>query len=200
MKATLTTTENETALKLIEEWVRQTTDNVGLDAYGYDVSPISSESYDGFIAFTDGGWDGIVTFGLHSEETYRIPLIAKVEEADYAWCREEFVKLHGITDEEVDDHDEWEDFRMEWEMNDDSCWFMKVRAIFYEAENRRNETGQDEVLLCVGINDDFNYGRDSVGAWAGNIGTHWTWERTIPLADVTPELLAECQAEALKAL
>lgn len=191
------------ALALIQDFVERVTEQIadGRDAYGYDVSEVLSEAVPGFIPYTDGGWDGVATFSLYGEAAYSMPEMKGFLESDYEHAQEEFRREYELADDaDVNEHGEWADWLTTWEQDDDGCFFMKVRALIYSAENRRNETGQDEVILCVGFNDDFGYGRDHVGAWAGNIGTHWKWERTIPLADVTAELLAQCEEEALAAL
>jgi hypothetical protein len=191
------------ALALVQEFVERVTQSIADDyeAYGHDVNDVLSESVPGFIPFTDGGWDGVAHFSLYGEAANAMPEMKSFLESDYKFAQEEFRREHDLADDAiVFDHDEWEDWLTEWEQGDDGCFVMKVRALMYSAENHRNETGQDEVILCVGFNDDFGYGRDHVGAWAGNAGTHWKWERTIPLADVTEELLAECEKEALAAL
>ena len=191
------------ALTLVQDFVERVTEQIAsdYDAYGHQVSDVLSESVPGFIPYTDGGWDGVAHFSLYGEAAYALPEMKSFLEGDYKFAQEEFRREYELADDaDVAEHGEWEDWLTTWEQDDDGCFFMKVRALIYSAENHRNETGQDEVILCVGFNDDFGYGRDSVGAWAGNVGTHWKWERTIPLADVTPELLAECETEALKAL
>lgn len=73
-----------------------------------------------------------------------------------------------------------------YEYEDESLratYFYKVRAILYSAQSSRNDSGKDEVYLIAGVCTDFEYGRDS--------GTTWVFEKTIPLADLTEELIAD---------
>ena len=195
---------NDDALYLVKEFVEEMIETVGSDSYGCRVDEVSSEAYDGFIPYTDGGWDGVATFGFYSEPAYGTPQIAKFHDQDYDWCLSEFRAENEWEDEEVPEgndvplrlSDAWQDYRQEWECSDESVWFVKVRGLVYGQHHRRNETGQDEVMLCFGINTDFDYGRDHV-SYAPGAGTDWVWERTIPLAEVTEEFLAECRKEIL---
>lgn len=193
-------TDHPAALALIKGFVENGIEQLGhsVECYDYRVDDVESESRDGFIPYTEGGYDGIAYVGFHSGGTYSVKHFESLLDKDYEWCMEEFRREHDLADDaDVDEHPEWEEFHQEWEYNDEDVWFLKLRALIYDSDNRRNESGQDEVLLCMGINDDFNYGRDSIG-WCPGVGTKWLWERTIPLAEVTPELLAECREEFWK--
>ena len=78
----------------IRDLIEDVCDGVGYDAYYHDVNPISAESYSGFIAFTDGGWDGVVTFGFHGEEAWSTDAIRPYVERDHDECVAAFRSEH----------------------------------------------------------------------------------------------------------
>jgi hypothetical protein len=73
-----------------------------------------------------------------------------------------------------------------------ATYFYKARAILYSPQNGNNESGKAEVYLIAGVCTDFEYGRDS--------GTTWVYERTIPLGDLTEELVEQLGRDVRKAL
>lgn len=157
---------------------------------------IQSKSYDGFIAFTDGGWDAVATFAFNSDTTNCVELLADSVTSDSMMMVEEFRREYGeeMTDDEMYEHPDYEDFTSEWYCNDTTIWFVKARALFYKANNYRNTSGEDEYLFCFGVNDDFDYGRDDI-SWCKGVGTHWSFERNVPVSDITPELLSEIKTQ-----
>ena len=189
----------------VREMIESVTDAIGFDAWSERVEEIESVARDGFIPFTNGGWNGTVTFGLHGEEAWSVDQIRPIVEADYKEMLATFLTEHDIADYASDDltvppelQQEWEDYTTEWEQGDDCAWFVYVRAIFYEQGNSRNQSGEDEFLFCLAINDDLNYGRDSI-SWLKGVGSHWIWERNIPVSELTPDLLVLIEAEYLQA-
>ena len=183
----------------IHDLIEQITDSIGSDAYFSRVEPIEYRSVPGFIPYTEGGLNGIVTFGFYQEYALSCKIIEPFVIRDYEEQRVEFRRQHELTDDaDVYDHPEWEDFQTEWEQSDEgSEWFVYVRAILFGTDNSRNETGEDEVCFIAMVNDDFGYGRDSIGYAPG--GSHDFYERTVKLSEVTADLLSEIQGEMLKA-
>lgn len=195
----------------VREMIEEVTESIGNDAWSCRVEEIESKSRDGFIAFTDGGWNGCVTFGFHQEVSWVVDQIKPFVERDQIQMFDQFLEERGALGEVieprqpdaepnwelVDQHPEWEEFRDGWGQEDDTAWFVYVRAIFYDQDNHRNVSGEDEFQFCLGINDDFNYGRDSISWCKG--GSTWVWERNVAVSEITPELLAEIQREFLEA-
>lgn len=182
---------------MIEEVVDIIKDNGGVGT----VDAVSWQGFDGFVPFTDGGWDGVVAFDLHHEVTHTMihPSIVRLIDAGHRLAEDEFRGEYGVPDSftDVEDHDEWEDWRDAWEMSCPEHWFVKVRALYYRADSHRNETGHDEYLICFGICDDVDYGRDSI-SWLPGVGTHWLWEETVLVADLTEEKLESIKGSLLE--
>ena len=89
-------------------------------------------------------------------------------------------------------------------MREGGTFFYKIRALYHDADNSDNESGEPEVLFCVGVNTDFEYGRDSI-PWLRCYGqptqqTHWVWEAAVKVRDITPELLDQLAESAASAL
>lgn len=177
--------------EMIQEMIETVCDEVGFDAWHHQVDPIESKSRSGFIAFTDGGWDGVVTFGFYGETARSTKDIAPFLDRDYDQMRDTFIAEHlpEAHEENYLDFPDWEEFQSDWEQSDDTTWFVKVRAIFYAADNSRNRSGEDEWFFLLGVCDDFNYGRDTVGGWAPGVGTKWKYECNVTDAEITAELL-----------
>lgn len=96
----------------------------------------------------------------------------------------------------------WE-FEHEW-LSEGGTYFYKVRAIYFDAGSSRNESGEPEVFFMVGVNTDFEYGRDSI-SWLPYMGgkaqqTEWCWECTAKAADITEDFIDALKREALDAL
>lgn len=175
-------------------------DDIGMDACFTNMETIEHNHVSGFIPFTDGGWNGVITFDLVSEQAEHNSIIAPYNDADYKRMVESFCDEHGVSTEfDYWDHAEWEQFRDDWQYNTDPTnWFVYARAIFYESRNSRNETGEDEFHFLVGVNTDFNYGRDYV-SYAKGAQTYWVYERTVPVSLITKEVLSTVRDEMIEA-
>ena len=73
--------------------------------------------------------------------------------------------------------EEFHEFSTEYMQEGGEYWLV-ANANYFAADNRRNETGQDEVFFFAGVNTDFTYGRDK--------GLESTWEKTYKLKYLTP--------------
>lgn len=62
-------------------------------------------------------------------------------------------------------------------LTEGGTFFYQFRAMFYSADNSRNESGVDEVLFMAGVNLDFEYGRDK--------GLEITYENCVPVELLT---------------
>lgn len=196
------TAEMTGTMESIKTMIEEVMDDIG-EPFSTHLDEIPHEAYDGFIPFTNGGYDGVLVFGLHGsyEESNGTALIAKHLDNDYKMMQAEFRREKELDDEvELDETVEgWEQFRDKWEQNDEGgTWFVKVRAILFFPDNHRNETGEAEILFCIGINDDFEYGRDSI-SWARGTGTTWVWEETVKVVDINETKLEEIKVAMLAA-
>lgn len=195
-----TETIPETIHDKVKNLVAEVVDAIDTDAIGSSVEEIESKHVSGFIPFTDGGWDGVVTFGLLDHGWDFGGKIRASVERDQDEMLAQFIADQGLPEtttwDDLSENPEWDDFRTEWEQSDPATFFVKVRALFYRAHHHRNVSGRDEYLICIGLNDDYNYGRDSIG-WCPGVGTTWTWETNLPVDEITPERLAEIKATML---
>lgn len=188
----------------VRDMISDVIDAVGHDhAFTTSVEDIERDHVPGFIPYTDGGWTGTATFGFYSEPSWSVDVIQPSLEQDYDDMVEAFVAEHGVNPRNDDDdqyweHDKWQDFQDQWEQSDDTCWFVYARAIFYGAENSRNESGEDEFFFLLGVNTDFNYGRDYV-SYAPSARTHWLYEVAIPVSQLDEATLSAVAAGMLDA-
>jgi hypothetical protein len=216
----------ETVDGLIHEWVETVASELSTmdDCYDFRVEEIENEARSGFFPFTEGGWEGIVyatLWGAYSSGS--IPAVIQPfidsslndcqEEWDrenpehpYSWLFEDDaedqgqVTLLGKSTEREHWREKFYEFETEW-MSSGDTYFYKVRAIYYGPSNHRNESGEPEVFLMVGINTDFEYGRDHI-PWLSYYGsdphcTKWLWEKNIPVSQVTPEIVKTMIKDAI---
>ena len=66
-------------------------------------------------------------------------------------------------------------------MSEGGTFFYQLRAMYYSADNMRNESGDDEILFLAGVNLDFEYGRDK--------GLEVTYEKCVPVKELTIEMI-----------
>jgi len=185
--------------------------------YGGDietsVSDICHESYDGFIPFTNGGFDLTVPTDLRSawgsgsypaNKEMREYLEGVIESSQQD-ALESFVQENKTVLEElfpdanldnptydlINYHDLYNmdrgdlaerlsEIEDEW-LSEGSVFFYQLRAMYYSADNARNESGEDEILFLAGTNTDFEYGRDS--------GLEVTYENCVPVSLLTIEMV-----------
>ena len=212
---------------LCRRWVTEVLEAVEdfHDVYGTNLSEVENRSRDGFIAFTDGGFDGIGMATLRDAEgSGAIPEIIRPylesaqKDAEKDW--DEAHPDHPISwiyaDEPpqgvlpgIEPSREREHWRQEWHefsdqhIGEGGTYFYKVRVLFH-GDRHDSESGEPEVLFCVGINTDFEYGRDHI-PWLRCYGrdpncTKWVWEKTVKVADLTEEMVEQFIDEAVKAL
>lgn len=189
----------------IKDFIEGIVDALDSDAIGSSVEEIPHEYRSGFVPFTDGGWNGTITFDLHSETASSVKLFEKMLQDDYEMACQQWRSDQGLADDAEIDHEdpEWQEFMCDWEHGGDGeDWFVYVRAIRREPggnSNHKYVPAGGGYEFCLGINDDINYGRDSI-SWCPGVGSHWIYEtETIPYAEITSEKLAEIKAGMLKA-
>lgn len=208
---------------LVQEWCKDVTDEVSqfYDCYHSNVGEVENQWRDGFIPYTQGGFDGIVYASIRNAHgSGSVPAAVQpylnrdIKECEEEWDRQNpehtigwiYSREHDGQGELLElstEREHWRErhyeFEQEW-LDEGGTYFYKVRALFYAANNSHNETGEAEVLFCVAINTDFEYGRDSI-SWLPNAKcSEWVWERTVKVADITQPLIDELRVEAVKAL
>lgn len=215
----------------VNSWVEAVLNEVAQfhDVTHTDIRRVENVGYDGFIPFTEGGVDGIAYGSLEhmygsggGPRRMRDILETMFKDVQEAWDREHPETPYAILFMR-DDPDQLllpehpprpEPYETQREafyeleqryLSEGGTYFYKVRALFYDKGNIRNETGEAEVLFCVGYNDDLEYGRDSI-SWLpspanGGPGTHWLWERTVTVRALerlkTWQCLVDAAVEAL---
>jgi hypothetical protein len=171
------------------------------DCYDSNVEEVESESRDGFIAYTDGGWDGVAYATLsYAHGSGHIPAAVRgAIDSSIADAEADFAEEHGLT---VAEMDAWEDEeRAKWEMptlpgmprasyppqhplreqlwelidswlGEGGTYFYKVRVLFYREDNGRNDNpGTAMVRLFAYLNTDYEYGRDYI-SWLTYYGSN----------------------------
>lgn len=191
-----------------------------------NVSEVCNRSYDGFIAFTDGGFDGL-GFGdmghAHGSgsapqaiQPYIDSALKDIEkdwdkenpEHTVEWCHQEDDTLQLVMPGFVPSRERemWQQKYWEFEdanMSEGGTYFYKVRVLFH-GDQHSSESGEPEALFCVGINTDFEYGRDHI-PWLTCYGksphcTKWLWEKTIKIKDLRNQRIDSFISQASKAL
>ena len=175
------------------------------------VNEIEHKSRDGFIPFTNGGFDLMVPTDLMTmwgsgsgpsnekindylqgviESSQQDALESFVEE-NKSIFEELFpdVDMDNPTDDPINYHILYDmgqgdlaEKLSEHEhmyMTEGSTFFYQLRAMYYSADNSRNESGDDEILFMAGVNLDFEYGRDK--------GLEVTYENCVPVELLTNE-------------
>lgn len=213
---------------LCRRWVTEVLETVeGFDdVYGTNVSEVENRARDGFIPFTDGGFDGLAyatlrdAYGTGAAPSVIQPYLdSAIEDAEKAWDEEnpehtvawiyadddaDQLTLPGVEKSRERDHwrEKWYEFEDE-SLREGGTYFYKVRVLFH-GDQHDSESGEPEALFCVGINTDFEYGRDHI-SWLSCYGkspncTTWVWEKTVKVADLTEEMVETFIKEAGKAL
>ena len=183
-------------------------ENYGGCVYSH-VTDICHKSYDGFIPFTNGGFDLTVPTDLRSawgsgDYPSNVKIRAELErvmESSQQDAMENFVQenksefeklfpdadldnptLDLINYHELYDMDQGklaEDLDMYESdyMTEGGTFFYQLRAMYFSADNFRNESGKDEIYFLAGVNLDFEYGRDK--------GLEITYEKNVPVEDLS---------------
>jgi hypothetical protein len=197
------------------------------DVYGTNVSEVRNTPCDGFIPFTDGGFDGAGYATLsYAYGSGRIPDVIqpyvdsalKDAERDWdrenpehtaAWCLEHVEPeptLPGIGPQTYTDRDMWREKFYEFQdehMREGGTYFYKVRVLFH-GDQHSSESGEPEAYFMVGINTDFEYGRDNI-PWLSCYGqktqqTTWLWEKTVKIRNLNARRIASLTRQAIAAL
>lgn len=196
------------------------------DVYGTNISEVENVRRDGFIPFTDGGFDGVGLATLaYAHGSGAAPAVIQpyldsaLKDVEEAWDEEnpehKLAWIYADDDsaqetlpgiERSRERERWREKYWDFEnsnMSEGGTYFYKVRVLFH-GDRHSSESGEPEALFCVGINTDFEYGRDHI-AWLSCYGrspncTTWVWEKTVRVADLTEEMVETFIAEAAEAL
>jgi hypothetical protein len=197
------------------------------DVYGTNVSEVENRSRDGFIPFTDGGFDGI-GYGrmgyAHGAgcvpEAIKPYLDDALKEVEKGWDEnhpdhpvkwlfeheEPHPTLPGIEPQRITKRDQLrEEFYEQQDsyLSEGDTYFYKVRVLFH-GDQHSSESGEPEAFFMVGINTDFEYGRDSI-PWLRCYGrdpqcTKWLWEKTVKIKHLNARRIASLTRQAIKGL
>ena len=186
-----------------------------------NLAEICHESYEGFSPYTNGGVDFTAAISLdYLVGTGKSFVNAKVSNEiektmDYCYtgAREQFIAENREvlenwftadelnTNKDTINYHELYDLKLgtlaeslsEMEQSwQDSVLFIQHRAMFYSADNSRNDTGEDEIAFRSGVNLDYDSGRDK--------GIVYTFEETVKVGDLTPNKLKEILNNMLQSI
>lgn len=160
-----------------------------LDGEKSRVEEVEYQAREGFLPFTNGGYR-VMKYGdlALAESTGSFPpIIGERLEASYEYALDCFAEENPdkvMTDNQVKEEyrEEWCDYYSAW-LSEGGLFGYEVRALFYGRDNLRNVSGKDEIRVFAGVNTDFEYLRDG--------GLHTTFERTLQVDGLTPEVLAD---------
>jgi len=189
----------EPTLDLVKEWVEGVLDELEQTETisHFNIDEVENKSRDGFIPFTEGGYDGIGYAYLRDAiysgycpkviQPYVDQELKDVQEAwdgenpehTYEWLydfeADEIAKTQGDllnsnvpTPREVW-QEKYSEFESEYLDGEGGTYFYKARVLFYDEDNSRNESGEPEAYFMAGINTDFEYGRDTI-PWLSHMG------------------------------
>ena len=219
----------ETVDDLTHLFVEEVLDDLRLQNDVYDTSEpgrIENEWRNGFIPQTNGGYEGKAYANIgyaHSSGCIPSEIQGYVDQAQWD-AIDNFYWANKIDlPEQAEDLTGWDKFNAlyehleklqetegrqnveeYWDVENESMYeggtyFYKVRAIYYSADNPRNETGEDEVYFDVYLNTDFEYGRDYIG-WAGGDQTKGNWKVTVKVSELTRDKVQSLIGVAIEAL
>lgn len=228
-----------TKIDEVRRWAEEVSEGLSSfdDVYNSDVEEVRNTPCDGFIPFTDGGFNVVASatmsycYGSGNTPTAIQPYLDQaLKDAQEAWDEEhpeatvamiyadpEPVALEKDGQLVLPDllppdsyertqhplREKWYEFETE-SLQEGGTYFYKARVLFYDVDNSSNVTGKPEAYFFVGINTDFEYGRDSI-PWLSCYGqktqqSQWLWERNVALDDLTEEPVDQMIKEATDAL
>ena len=175
------------------------------------VEEVNHTGYDGFIPFTNGGFDLLMPTTLYNiwssgnfpeyEPTRKLlddVIDTSLKDSLTEFCEknsEKLLKLYTpeqvkkADNADINYHDlydkvegglaeELSEFETEWLSQGGTFWY-QFRVLYFNKDNRHNETGEAEACFMAGVNTDFEYGRDK--------GFDISYEETIKLSELTVE-------------
>lgn len=176
--------------------------------HDFEVNSIEHKGYDGFIPFTNGGYEAIGFQDLrYCKSTGRIPKTVESDIKrldsdcfkDYLQDQSDFLKAQGLDPENMTISDLWDSqdgvkddfYHYEASYYENTTFFIQIGVYYYSADNWHNDLDGDSVYFWAGINTDYEYGREK--------GLNKVYKRRVLVKDITSELLAEIEKEIEKA-
>lgn len=182
------------AVQVITDHINRYPDVRGHGGEG-KVEPALADHADGFWSWNNGGYisDPVGCIRIASQYESAVPGAARwlVDQYDAGHVEgskplgHDGMELEGEVDVDYDDDDICRDWL-------DGTYRYEVRAFVRGANEFRNETGEDELILTIGVNP---YEPGEHGAW-----TYYLIDRVVKLSEVTPASLEAFAAEAIVAL
>lgn len=213
-------------IALCRRWVEEVLDEAGgEDVFSRSIDEVENRSRDGFIPFTDGGFDGLASASMsYAHGSGQVPdaiqpyLDTELKEIEKAWDEQHPDKpIAWIYADDSDqmtlpgvppstEREDWREKFYEFEhesMMDGGTYFYKVRVLFH-GDQHSSESGEPEAYFMVGINTDFEYGRDTI-PWLSCYGqspqcTKWLWEKTVKIKDLNSRRIDSLIRQAIKGL
>ncbi len=182
---------------------------------------IAHEAYSGFMPFTNGGvqftapifLNDLTSSGKGFMNSDVNASIEKTVDYCYTSARESFIVDNRkaleehFSKEQLDSNSDEINYHTLYELKQgtlaeelsdmETGWlegilFVEHRVQFYSADNHRNDTGEDEICFLSGVNLDYDYGRDK--------GLEYTFEQTIKVGDLTPNVIKDITKQMLQSI
>jgi hypothetical protein len=211
---------------LVRRWAEEVTELVSDfdNVFDTSVDEVENRSRDGFIPFTDGGFNGIACASLRyswssgNAPKMLQPMIDSIlddykkkwdednPKHPYSWifAHSDDAKTEMFGSSKEREH--WKEKYWEDEnecFGEDDTYFYKIRVLFH-GDRHNSVSGEPEALFFVGVNTDIGYGRDNI-PWLSCYGgdpqqSKWLWEKTVKISDLTEEMIDGFIQEAADAL
>jgi hypothetical protein len=215
-------------VELCREWTETVLEAVAdyEDVTHTNMGEVENRHRSGFIPFTDGGFDGLgygdmrYAYGSGCVPQAIQPYIDRaLKDIEEDWDREHpehpvdwifeseepqvplpgFDRARTTRERLREEYHEFEDANM----SGGGTYFYKVRVLFHGDEHS-SESGEPEAFFMVGINTDFEYGRDTI-PWLACCGqspkcTKWLWEKTVKIRNLNKRRVDSLIRQAINAL
>lgn len=167
----------------------------GFESFFTRARHIDYKGYDGFIPFTNGGYDFFALTDLScaiGSGSYPDSLSAEMDKQQEQ-CVSDFKSdypEHADNDEyyNLSDFHEYEQSYL----SEGAAFSYNLRVMFYAADNHRNVSGKDEILLLSGYNLDYDYLRDK--------GLQVLYSKNIPVQGLTLAKFKKYMQQAIDAI
>jgi hypothetical protein len=168
------------------------------DFFSSDIEPINHEACDGFYPYTNGGFrllaitdlKVLIGSGSYPEELQsELDRIQENLHSDFADDHPQKVgKDNQPLEKYIEDFYKYEDVYLT-----EGCEVgFEVRVIFYRADNHRNVSGKNEILILSGVNTDYGYLRDS--------GLNVYFEKNLVVSDIDGDILRDTLIDSINTI
>lgn len=185
-----------------------------------EVEEIPHQSYDGFIPFTNGGYRMMLMSDLatvngtgygpsneHVRDSIEETIADSLQDAVNSFVEDNReALLEHFSGEEIENNDvnyhslydkglgemaeDLSELEQEW-LNEGGQFWYQFQAMFYSADNARNESGEDEALFLAGVNLDC-YGRPK--------GLELTYQNNVKVSNLTIEAIDAIISEMVESI